>query len=65
MNNIDIKITTLPRIVAHVYNPSTWDTEAGLPWVWGQPEPPSDTLSQKLLQKTTIKGLPKRNIVAL
>lgn len=38
----------------HIYDSSTWETEAEGPWVWGQNRLYSETLSQKY--KIKIKG---------
>jgi hypothetical protein len=40
-----------PGTVAHTYKPSTWEAEAGGPWVPGQPGLHNKILSQKNLKK--------------
>jgi hypothetical protein len=56
----------MPSMVAHAFNPSTWEAEAGrflssrpawsTEWVPGQPEIHRETLSQKNKQKTKTKN---------
>lgn len=33
-------------MMAHAYSPSTWEWEAGRPWIWDQPGLFSESLSQ-------------------
>ena len=65
-----IKNEYKPGVVAHAFNPSTWEAEASgflslgpawsTEWVPGQPELHKETLSQNKKQKTKQK-IPQKN----
>jgi hypothetical protein len=43
-------------MVVHIYNPTTWEVEAGSLQVQGQPGLHSDTLFQKIKTKQNLGG---------
>jgi hypothetical protein len=65
LNPLDMELGTEPGVVAHAFNPSTWEAEAGgflssrpawsTEWVPGQPGLYRETLSRKNKTKQTNK----------
>jgi hypothetical protein len=68
-----IKMFSEPGVVAHAFNPSTWEAEAGgflssrpawtTKWVPGQPELYRETLSQKTNKQTKKFSIGSDNVV--